>query len=202
MEAFPLLPIKFLRVLSPCKSSLFPFIKKTLLFVSKWLKYSHPSTSLQISSKPKPVGAVFAPVPWWSLPSLTLSLLCIYSPKYVTWGSYEILPQLEQRSSLPRSRCRSVAFALHQKWRGEVEGRQLKVLSRSQENRHTVLKCRNILLSNKKIFFFWQVQTVLALKTSPCLTSISRTDCPLGKRIENNREYLHLGQAFLLSSTH
>lgn len=105
-----------------------------------------------------------------------------------------MLPQLEQRSSLPRSRCKSVAFALHQKWGAEVEGTQLKVLPRSQENWHIVLKCRNILLSNMKIFFFWQVQNVLALKTSSCLTLTSRTDCPLGKLIENNREYLHLGR--------
>lgn len=102
--------------------------------------------------------------------------------------------QLEQRSSLPRSRCRPVTFALHQNWGAEMEGRQLKVLPRSQENRHTVLKCRNILLSNMKIFSFWQVQNVLSLKTSPCLTLTSRTDCPLGKLIENSREYLHLGQ--------
>lgn len=115
------------------------------------------------------MGAVLSPVPWCLLPSFTLSLVCIYSPRYLTGESYEILPQLEQRSSLPRSRCRSVAFALHQKWGEEVEGRQLKVLPRSQENRYTVLKCRNILLSDKKIFFFWLVQTVLALKTKSML---------------------------------
>ena len=96
----------FLRLLSPRRSSLFSFIKKHLLFVSKWLKYSIPPTFFWIfyylvAMVPKACGGWLAFCPLVLTVQTHISLHCPCSPKYMTWGSYEMLPSWSRAPPCP-----------------------------------------------------------------------------------------------------
>lgn len=96
MEAFPLLPSQFFKAAQP--TQVFPvlFYQKTSL-VYKWLKYSIPPTFFWIFyylvvMVPKACGGwlAFCPLVFAAQTHLSLHRPC--SPKYMTWGSYEMLP--------------------------------------------------------------------------------------------------------------
>lgn len=166
----------FLRLPNPHRSFLFFFYRKASL-VCKWLKYNIPPTFFCIfyylvAMVLKTCGGWLAFCP----SALTVQRLMYLCPVLVllsTWlEGHMKCSQMEQSSSLPRSRHKTVVHALHQQW-----GERRKVGSWrtlwSQENRQNALHCRYIfLLSNMKIFFLWQVQMVLSLKTTPYLTAL------------------------------